>query len=103
MGKRAVITVHPLYKIGEISQRLYGAFLEPIGTMVNGTMFQPHHPTADENGFRTDVIEALKDAKLPAVRLPGGNFVSGWNLLVGFETQVRTGRPLWCQALVSGK
>ena len=79
MGKRAVITVHPLYKIGEISQRLYGAFLEPIGTMVNGTMFQPHHPTADENGFRTDVIEALKDAELPAVRLPGGNFVSGWD------------------------
>ena len=79
MGKRAVITLHPRYKIGEISSRLYGAFLEPIGSMVNGMMYQPNHPSADENGLRTDVTEALKEAKLPAVRLPGGNFVSGWD------------------------
>ncbi len=75
----AKITVHPAYAIGEISPRLYGAFLEPIGTMVNGSMFNPKHPTADEYGFRRDFIEALKESGLPAVRLPGGNFVSGWD------------------------
>ncbi|MBR4813735.1 MAG: alpha-L-arabinofuranosidase, partial [Lachnospiraceae bacterium] len=78
MAKKAKITVHPSFEIGEISDELFSAFLEPIGTMVNGTMFNPKHPTADEQGFRTDVINALKATGLPAVRLPGGNFVSAW-------------------------
>ncbi len=78
MAKEAKITVHPSYKIGEISGRLFSAFLEPIGTQVNGTMFNPAHPTADEQGFRRDVINALKEARVPAIRMPGGNFVSAW-------------------------
>ena len=66
MGANAKITVHPSYEIGEISGRLFSAFLEPIGTIVNGTMFNPKHPTADEQGFRTDFIKALKKTGLPA-------------------------------------
>lgn len=73
------MTLHPSYKIGEISPRLFGAFLEPIGTMVNGSMYNPKHPTADALGFRQDFITGLKEAGLPSVRLPGGNFVSGWS------------------------
>ena len=72
------ITIHPKFTIGEISPRLFSAFLEPIGTMVNGFMYNPKHPTADNQGFRTDVIDLLKKTGLPAVRLPGGNFVSAW-------------------------
>ena len=76
--KKATVTVHPDYTIGEISPRLFGAFLEPIGSMVNGSMFNPKHPTADAKGMRRDFIEALREAGLPALRLPGGNFVSAW-------------------------
>ena len=54
MEKEAKITVHPSFEIGEISPRLFSTFLEPIGTMVNGTMYNPKHPTADEQGFRKD-------------------------------------------------
>ena len=79
MAKKAKVTLHPSFEIGEISPRLFGAFLEPIGTMVNGTMYNPKHPTADEQGFRKDVIEKLSVSGLPAVRLPGGNFVSCWD------------------------
>lgn len=79
MAKKTKITVHPAYPIGEISPRLYGAFLEPIGTLVNGMMYSPKHPTADDKGFRGDIIEALRKTDLPCVRLPGGNFVSGWD------------------------
>ncbi len=79
MADKAKITVHPSFPIGEISPRIFSTFLEPIGTMVNGTMYNPKHPTADEQGFRGDVIEALKNTAMPAVRLPGGNFVSGWD------------------------
>lgn len=78
MAKNSKITIHPGFEIGEISDKLFSAFLEPIGTIVNGTMFNPKHPTADEQGFRTDFINALKATNVPAVRLPGGNFVSAW-------------------------
>ena len=33
MAKNAKITVHPEFTIGEISPRLFSAFLEPIGTI----------------------------------------------------------------------
>ena len=79
MSRKAKISLHPAFRIGEISPRLYGAFLEPIGTMVNGSMYNPKHPTADGKGYRRDYLDALKASGLPAVRLPGGNFVSGWN------------------------
>ena len=79
MGKTTRVTIHPDFQIGDISPRLYGAFLEPIGTMVNGAMYNPKHPTADDKGFRRDFLEAIKATGLPAVRLPGGNFVSGWD------------------------
>lgn len=78
MPKKAKVVVHPAYEIGEIDPRLYSAFLEPIGNMVNGSMYNPKHPTADADGLRHDFIDALKKTDLPAVRLPGGNFVSGW-------------------------
>lgn len=79
MSEKVHITAHPAYQIGEISPRLFGAFMEPIGTIVNGTMFNPKHPTAEAHGFRMDVINGLKSAKMPAIRTPGGNFVSGWH------------------------
>ena len=60
MAQNAKITVHPAYEIGNISERLFSAFMEPIGTIVNGTMFNPKHPTADEQGFRRDFIDGLK-------------------------------------------
>ena len=77
--KKSKITVHPSFRIGEISPRLFGAFLEPIGSMVNGSMYNPKHPAADDLGLRQDFIDGLRSAGLPSVRLPGGNFVSGWN------------------------
>lgn len=78
MAKTAKITIHPNFKIGEIDERLFSAFLEPIGTMVNGTMYNPKHPMSDEQGFRMDFIDMLKSARVPAIRMPGGNFVSAW-------------------------
>ena len=77
--KKAKLTLHPSFRIGSVSSRLFGAFLEPIGSMVNGSMYNPKHPSSDEMGLRHDFIDGLKEAGLPVVRLPGGNFVSGWS------------------------
>lgn len=77
--KQATVTIHPDYKIGKVEKRLFGAFLEPIGNWVYGGIYNPKHPTSDEMGFRKDLIEAIKEFDLPAVRFPGGNWVSGWD------------------------
>lgn len=77
MAKKSKVTLHPSYVVGDISPRLFGAFLEPIGNLVNGSMYRPDHPSADDKGFRTDFMDALREAGLPTVRY-GGNFVSGW-------------------------
>ena len=98
--KKASLTLHPSYRIGEISPRLFGAFLEPIGSMVNGSMYNPKHPAADELGLRRDFIQGLKEAGLPCVRLPGGNFVSGWDWKdsIGPREQRKTRLdPAWFQ------
>ncbi|MBR3356111.1 MAG: alpha-L-arabinofuranosidase, partial [Oscillospiraceae bacterium] len=79
MSKKAKITVDPAYRVGKIEKRLFSAFLEPIGDWVYGGIYSPNHPSSDEQGFRTDILEAVRRFELPAVRLPGGNFMSGWD------------------------
>lgn len=65
--------------ISEIDPRLYGSFIEHLGRAVYGGIYEPNHPTANENGFRKDVIDLVKSLNIPLVRYPGGNFVSGYN------------------------
>lgn len=76
---KAKITLAKEFKIGEIDKRIYGSFVEHLGRAVYGGIYEPGHPTADENGFRTDVIDLVKKLNVPIVRYPGGNFVSGYN------------------------
>lgn len=77
--KQASMTIDRLNRISEIDNRLYGSFIEHIGRAVYGGIYEPGHPTADENGFRKDVLELAKKLNVPIVRYPGGNFVSGYN------------------------
>ena len=48
---KAKITVNKSYTIGEIDKRIYGSFIEHIGRAVYTGIYEPDHPTADENGF----------------------------------------------------
>jgi alpha-N-arabinofuranosidase len=77
--KTATVVLDKDYRIGEIDKRIYGSFIEHLGRAVYGGIYEPGHPTADENGFRRDVIEMVKKLNVPVVRYPGGNFVSGFN------------------------
>ncbi|MDR0400271.1 MAG: hypothetical protein LBH51_04945, partial [Treponema sp.] len=70
--------VYPDYRIGKVDKRLFGAFLEPIRRWVYGNIWNPKHPGADSRGFRNDVLELIKSFGLSTVRLPGGNWISGW-------------------------
>ena len=77
--KRAKISVDMKQGIGKIDKRIYGSFVEHLGRAVYNGIYQPGHPSADENGFRKDVIDLVKELDVPIIRYPGGNFVSGYN------------------------
>ena len=72
-------TVHRDFRIGSIDDRLYSAFIEHMGRAIYTGIYEPGHPTADEDGFRKDVLELVRALKIPAIRYPGGNFVSAYN------------------------
>lgn len=75
----AVIKIDLDRTIGKVDPNIYGAFVEPIRTVVYGSIYDPKSPLADENGFRKDFIQLVKGLKIPVVRWPGGNYVSGYN------------------------
>jgi alpha-L-arabinofuranosidase len=75
----AVIKVDLDRTIAKVDPNIYGAFLEPIRNVVYGTIYDPKSPLADENGFRKDFVQLVKDLHIPVVRWPGGNYVSGYN------------------------
>ena len=62
--------------VGKIDERLYGSFLEHMGRVIYHGVYEPGHVCADEEGFRTDVLQAVRNMGVTAVRYPGGNFVS---------------------------
>lgn len=64
---------------GEIDRRIYGSFAEHMGRVIYSGIYEPTHPKADEDGFRTDVLSAVRDMGVSCVRYPGGNYVSFYN------------------------
>ena len=54
------------YTIGQIDPRMYGSFIEHLGRAVYGGIYEPGHPTADKEGFRTDVIDLVKKLQVEA-------------------------------------
>jgi alpha-N-arabinofuranosidase len=67
----------------DMDRRLLGAFLEHLGRAIYTGVYEPGSPLADANGFRRDVLATIKDLRVPIMRYPGGNFVSGYNWLDG--------------------
>lgn len=78
--------------ISEIDPKIYGVFMEPIqisgrrglpdSPQINtlyGNLFDPKSPLANEDGFRKDYIDAMKELKVTNMRWPGGNFLMGYD------------------------
>ena len=83
LSQEARIIIDPLRKIGEVDKNLYGNFVEHLGRCVYGGIYEPGSSLSDEDGFRTDVLAAVKDLNISLVRYPGGNFVSNYHWLDG--------------------
>lgn len=67
------------FVIAPLDRRVFGTFVEHLGRCVYGGIYEPGHPTADENGFRGDVMALTRELGATIVRYPGGNFVSGYD------------------------
>jgi len=73
---KAKMVIDRDFKIGRIGKNMYGSFVENLGRCIYGGIYEPGHPNADSRGFRRDVLEVIKELKVPIIRYPGGNFVS---------------------------
>jgi alpha-L-arabinofuranosidase len=92
-AQNAKIKIDISREIGDIDPKIYGVFMEPIhfsGKMMGlpdsvsfntlyGNLYDPSSKLADENGFRKDYVDAMKELKVTNMRWPGGNYVSGYN------------------------
>lgn len=72
------ITLDPTYRVGSVDRRLFGSFVEHMGRCVYTGIYEPDHPSADQHGFRRDVLKLVRELGPTIVRYPGGNFVSGY-------------------------
>src|SRR5580700_1463900 len=90
-GLHARIKVDTERDIGDIDPKIYGNFIEHLGRCIEGGVFDEKSPFSDSNGFRKDVLSAVKDLNVSILRWPGGNFSSNYNWMDGIGS--RENRP----------
>ncbi len=70
-------------RIGTVDPRIFGQFIEHLGRCIYGGVYEEGSPLSDDRGFRRDVLDAARPLRIPILRWPGGNFVSGYHWLDG--------------------
>ena len=86
------VTLVKEFKVGQVDKNLFSSFIEHLGRAVYTGIYEPENSISDEQGFRKDVIEMVKDLNVALVRYPGGNFLSGYNWKDGIGP--RENRPV---------
>lgn len=69
--------------ISPLDRNLFGSFIEHLGRAVYEGIYDPGNKLSDANGFRIGVLKEIEQLRVPIIRYPGGNFVSGYNWLDG--------------------
>ncbi len=71
-------------KKGRINKNIYGHFSEHLGRCIyEGIWVGEDSTIPNVRGFRTDVIKALRDIKIPVLRWPGGCFADEYHWMDG--------------------
>ncbi len=91
-GEKARIKIDTERVIGEIHPHLFGNFAEHLGRCIYGGIYEPGSPLADAEGYRTDVMDAVRGLGVTILRWPGGNFASGYDWKDGVGPRAR--RPV---------
>ena len=79
MTVNAELTIYPKKPLCVRSGLLYGFFIEHFHRQIYGGIYDPASPFADADGFREDVLAAMKKLRIPVLRWPGGCFVSAYH------------------------
>lgn len=80
----AKLYVNPNVKKGHINPELQGHFSEHLGRCIyEGIFVGENSQIPNENGMRTDVVEALKEIQVPVLRWPGGCFADEYHWMDG--------------------
>ncbi len=76
----AVITLNPRRSKGTINRNIYGHFSEHLGRCIyQGYFVGKDSPIPNVNGIRRDVVEALRNIRIPVLRWPGGCFADEYH------------------------
>lgn len=73
------IKLYPNKRKNAVNPNIFGHFSEIAFGNIPGGFYDPDSEMADEDGFRADVIEAMRNVKTPLIRFPGGNYVSNYH------------------------
>jgi alpha-N-arabinofuranosidase len=74
------IIINTDIKKGKINKNIYGNFAEHLGRCIYGGFWVGKDSEIPNiNGIRKDVVEALKELKLPVLRWPGGCFADEYH------------------------
>ncbi len=72
--------INPNQKIAEISKDIYGNFSEHLGRCIyEGLFVGKNSDIPNVNGMRIDVVNALREMRLPVLRWPGGCFADEYH------------------------
>ncbi len=86
-------------RLGKINRELYGHFSEHLGRCIyEGIFVGEDSEIPNTNGMRNDVVEALKNLDIPALRWPGGCFADEYHWMDGVgpkETRKRMINTNW--------
>jgi alpha-N-arabinofuranosidase len=75
-----------------ISKHIYGQFAEHLGRCIyEGLWVGENSPIPNTRGIRNDVVAALKEIRVPAIRWPGGCFADEYHWMDGIGP--RADRP----------
>ena len=84
----AIVSISADKGTQKIHKEIYGQFSEHLGTCIYGGLWVgPQSPIPNTNGYRNDVLQALKDLKVPVMRWPGGCFADDYHWMDGIGPQ----------------
>ncbi|BBF42611.1 alpha-N-arabinofuranosidase 2 [Lachnospiraceae bacterium KM106-2] len=76
----AKLVINENHELGHINPEIYGHFSEHLGRCIyEGLYVGENSDIPNTNGMRNDVVEALKEMKIPVLRWPGGCFADEYH------------------------
>ncbi len=86
------IKLNPSDSAPIIAPEMYGQFTEHLGSCIYGGIWVGEDsPIPNTKGYRNDVLEAIKELKVPVMRWPGGCFADEYHWMDGIGP--RSKRP----------